>query len=438
LVVKKPGENWSRNEAKRDKASGLNGGTHLEQSVNRQADDSESLENTFPKLLHCRDSEWGGKRVALRQKEFGIWHEYTWKDCYEKTKFIALGLISLGLRNGDIVSILGYNSPEWLWCELGAEAAGGTVLGFDPATGIEEMKHLMAGVRAKVVFVQDQEQVDKVLDIRSALPSLQRVVYWRRKELQRYKDPVLLSLAGLISMGESYVKSQPGEFERRLSEGKETDVAMILLGQGANGELKAWPATHGFLISSAHAALAMHPVHASDEYVSSASPSWFFEQVLGFGVSLLTGQRLNFAERADTAPMDFREISPQIVMYPSRTWEMMAEGIQKNMEGGSRLKRVLYHWSLSTGRKGADLVNNGHRAGLRGTILNRLVSVLLIRPLRDKHGLNRARVAYAAGGTLSEEASRTFHAFATNVEPVFGSSKDGIVTSPPPREIRIE
>jgi long-chain acyl-CoA synthetase len=247
-----------------------------------------------------------------------------------------------------------------------------------------------------------------------------------------------LSLSELVNLGESFERSQPGEFERRLLEGKKTDVAMILSSQRADGELKGWPATQGFLVSSALAALAMHPVRVGDEYVSSASPSWFFEQVLGFGVSLLTGQRLNFAERADTAPMDFREISPQIVSYPSRTWELVADGIQKNMEGGSRLKRALYQLNLSTSQKGADLVNQGHRASLLGTMLNRMVSLLLVRPLRDKHGLNRARVAYAAGGTLPEETSRIFHAFSINVEAVYGSSKDGIVTSPPPQEIRIE
>ena len=410
----------------------------MEEPVNRQSTDSESLEDTYPKLLSRRYNQWGEKRVALRQKEFGIWHEYTWKDCYEKTKFIALGLISLGLENGDIVSILGYNSPEWLWCELAVQAAGGTVLGLDRVSGTEETKDILARFSATVVFAQDQEQVDKVLEIRSGLPSLRRIVYWRRKGLQLYDDPALLSLHDLINLGESYEGSQPGVFDRRLSEGKDSDVAMMLSGQGPNGELKGWPATQGFLISSAQAALAMHPVHASDEYVSSASPSWFFEQVLGFGVSLMTGQRLNFAERADTAPMDFREISPQIVMYPSGTWEMMAEGIENNMEGGSRIKRALYHWSLSTGRKGGDLVNNGHRSGLRGMVLNRMVGLLLVRPLRDKHGLDRARVAYAAGGTFPEKTSRMFHAFAINVERIFGSSKDGIVTSPPPQEIRIE
>ena len=410
----------------------------MEEPVAEQSTNSDSLENTFPKLLHQRYQQWGEKRVALRQKEFGIWREYTWNDCYEKTKFIALGLISLGLKNGDIVSILGHSSPEWLWCELGVQAAGGTVAGINPVAGIDQVKNTLTSIPVEVVFAQDQEQVDKVMEISSGLPSLKRIVYWREKGLRHYNESILLSLSELVNLGESYERSQPGEFERRLLEGKETDVAMILSGQRANGELKGWPTTQGFLISSAQATLVKHPVHVGDEYVSGASPSWFFEQVLGFGVSLLTGQRLNFAERADTAPMDFREISPQIVMYPCKTWEMMAEGIGKNMEGGSRLKRALYHWSTSGGQKRNDLVNQGHRASLPGAILNRIVSLLLVRPLRDKHGLNRARVAYAAGGTLPEETSRMFHALSINVETVYGSSKDGIVTSPPPQEIRIE
>jgi long-chain acyl-CoA synthetase len=407
--------------------------------VDKLSIDGKPAGNTLPKLLHHRYRQWADKRVALRQKELGIWREYTWRDCHNRTKSIALGLISLGIKNGDTVAILGYNSPEWLWCELAAQAAGGTVLGLDPASDIGQMKDLLDRFRARVVFVQNQEQVDKVLEVRSALPSLQTIVYWRDKGLQHYDDRLLLSLAGLVSMGESYEKSQAGEFEHRLSEGKETDVAVILSGLlGANGEMKTWPATQGFLISSVQAALAMHPVQAGDEYVSSASPSWFFEQVLGFGVSLFTGQRLNFAERADTAAMDFREISPQIVMYPSTTWEMMGQGIKKNLEGGNRLKRVLYDLGLSLNRKCTDLGKNGHRIGLLNPIVNRVIRLFLVRPLRDKHGLNRARVAYAAGGALSQEISGFFCALAIDVKPVYGSSKDGIVTSPPPREIRIE
>jgi long-chain acyl-CoA synthetase len=257
--------------------------------------------------------------------------------------------------------------------------------------------------------------------------------------LRHYDDSLLLSLTDLVNLGESYEKSQAGVFEHRLSEGKETDVAVILSGPlGANGELRSWPATQGFLISSVQAALARHPVQAGDEYVSSASPSWFFEQVLGFGVSLFTGQRLNFAERADTAAMDFREISPQIVMYPSTTWEMMGQGIKKNMEGGSRLKRVLYNLSLSSNQKCTDTGKNVHRIGLLNPIVNRVIRLFLVRPLRDKHGLSRARVAYAAGGRLSQEISGLFCALLIDVEPVYGSSKDGIATSLPPQEIRIE
>ena len=411
----------------------------MAEPLDRQSIDRETLGNTLPQLLHQRYQQWGDKRVALRQKELGIWREYTWKDCYERTKLIALGLTSLDLKHGDIVGVIARSSPEWFWCELGVQAAGGTVLGVDTAIDAQEMKNVLGQFTVKVVFVQDQEQVDKVLEMQSALPSLQQIVYWRDKGLQHYHDRLLLSLAGLVGMGESYEKSQPGEFKHRLSEGKETDAAVILSGLAvANGELKSWPATQGFIISSVRAALAMHPVQAGDEYVSVASPSWFFEQVLGFGVSLFTGQRLNFAESADTAAMDFREISPQIVMYPSKAWERIAEGIQSNMEGGSRLKRVLYNLSLSSGRKCTDPGKNGHRIGVLYPILNRVANLLLVRPLRDKHGLNKARVAYAAGGTLPEEPSRMFHALGINVEPVYGSSKDGIVASPPPQEIRIE
>jgi long-chain acyl-CoA synthetase len=397
-----------------------------------------TVEDTLPKLLCRNRQQWGTSLVAMRKKEYGIWREYTWNDSYEMVKAIFLGLTRLGIGAGDSVSILADNNPEWFWSELAVQTARSIVIGLNSAGSIEETKGLMILSRAKFAMVQDQEQVDKLLAIKKELPSLQRIIYWNGKGLRHYDNPILISLDELIRMGEEHEKNQPGDFERRLAHGKGDDIAVMLFTLGANDSPKLVPATHKFLLSAAEAALTSNPVHNSDEYVSIISPAWFFEQTLGFCTSLLTGQRLNFAERTETAPQDMREISPDVLAYPPKLWKVMAETIQENMVDGTWLKKRLYSFSLSLGYKRIRLTQENHRMGLVGRSLGSIADLLVLRPLRDKHGFIRARVIYTAGGTPPEEIVRFFSAIGVNVQQIFGSTKGGIVTEPPAADLKIE
>ena len=390
---------------------------------------------TLPQLLYLEDQRWSEKGIAMRQKELGIWREYSWKDCRDSSRSIALGLINLGLEENDLVAILGYGCPEWFWCELAVQAVGGSVLGLEPSNTAEQVRERLRRFEPRILMAQDQEQVDKALEVAASIPSLRKIVYWRGKGLQHYSDPLLVSLSGMMSTG-----TPPGamdEFERRLRRGTKTDLAISGSMLTAKGESKSWSASHGLLLDSARTAIAMHPVTWRDEYVCGLSPAWFFEQGLGLGVSLLAGQRLNFAERAETITMDFREISPQVVLYPAPSWEAIAQAIDSRMTAGGRLKKTLYRLVLAGRDKRSGAGNGNHVRPAPRPILNRAIGPLLPRPLRDKHGLNRARVAYAAVGTLSPQAADIFHALGIRVQPVFASSQDGIVECAPPEELAI-
>jgi long-chain acyl-CoA synthetase len=374
----------------------------------------------------------------LRKKEYGIWREYTWEDCYKRAKAISLGLISLGLDAGNGVAILADNSPEWFWSELGVQTARGIAAGLNPAGSTEETKGLMTLARAKFALAQDQEQVDKLLEIKEGIPSLQKIIYWHEKGLQHYPDSVLMSIAELTKLGEAQEKSRTKDFERRLHHGNGNDIAMMIFALGTKGSLKVVPATHQFLITSAEAALACNPVRDSDEYFCMISPAWFFEQILGFVVSLLTGQRLNFAEKAETALEDSREISPHVVAYPPKLWEKIAEAIQKNTANSTWLKRTVFNRSISAGYERVDLASVGRRMSLPRKTVYRVADFAAFRPLRDKHGLNRARIVYTAGRALSPETLRFFHAIGIDIQQIFGSTKGGITLAPPAEDLRIE
>jgi len=398
----------------------------------------QSMDNTFPKLLLRNYRQWGDTRVALRKKEYGIWKEYTWKECYEKVKAIFLGLVSVGLEAGDKVSILGDNNPEWFWSELAVQSAGGIALGLNPGSSPQEAKYVLEDSQSKLVLVQDQEQVDKLLEINDELPLLQRIVYWNDKGLRHYDDAILVSLAEVIRLGEEHEKSHPGHFEQNLAVGKGDDLAMILYTLGSNGLPKALPATYQFLLSSLESALASNPAYDSDEYVSVITPGWFFEQVLGFAACLVTGQRLNFIERPETAPEDSREISPHILVYPSPVWDQIASAIETNVGSGTWLKRTLYHRSLSLGYDRADLSSSGGQMNIFKRLLHPIAGLVVFRPLKDKHGLNRARVIYAAGSVLPPQTTRFFAAIGVNLRQIFASTEGGVVSVHPGDDVNIQ
>lgn len=385
--------------------------------------------------------QWGDSRVALRKKELGIWREYTWKDCYQKVKSLSLGLASLGIEAGDRISILGDANPEWFWFELAIQACGGIVVGLPAGGSFQEVKYLAEHSQSKLVIAQDQEQVDKLLEIKNDLPSLKRVIYWNEKGLRQYDDPILMSLTELMASGEDYQKSHPELFEQNLALGKGDDIAIILYTAGTTGLPKGVPTSYRFLLSSLEAAVAANPIYESDEYVCVTSPGWSFEQTLGFGASLMIGQKLNFPEEADTAPEDLREISPHTLIYPSRLWELVASVIRMGMAHSTWLKRTLYNRSLPVGRKAADqsLREGGNPLG--GFFLgmaNLMAKLIVFRPLRDKHGLNRVRVPYTAGGMLAPDILELFQAMGVNLRQIFGSVEGGIISAHTKSDFKLE
>ncbi len=356
-------------------------------------------------------------------------------------KSLSLGLASLGVEAGDRISILGDNNPEWFWFELAIQAAGGTVIGLPPGGSPQEVKYLAEHSQSKFVIAQDQEQVDKLLEIKNDLPSLNRVIYWNEKGLRQYDDPILMSLTELIASGEDYEKSHPELFEQNLALGKGDDIAMILYTAGTTGLPKGVPTSYRFILSSLEAAVASNPIYESDEYVCVTSPGWFLEQALGFGASLMIGQKLNFPEEADTAPEDLREISPHTLVYPSRLWELVASVIMMGMSHSTWLKRTLYDRSLPVGHKVAARSLRDRVSPLGGLFLgmaNLIARLIVFRPLRDKHGLNRVRVPYTAGGMLSPDILELFQAMGVNLRQIFGSPEGGIISAHSKSDFKLE
>jgi len=193
-------------------------------------------DETLPKLLRKRAEEYGNRKIAMREKKLGIWEEYTWSEYYRKVKYFSLGLLSLGLKKGDNVAILGENKPEWFWAELAAQAVGAIVVGIFTDCLPSEVMFYLSHSDSKIVVAYDQEQIDKILEIKDSLPLLEKVIFWDPKGLWNYKDPILMSFDNVLGLGEDYEKENTGVYEKHVDRGNSDDIAVLCYTSGTTGE----------------------------------------------------------------------------------------------------------------------------------------------------------------------------------------------------------
>lgn len=320
--------------------------------------------DTLPKLL-VRNFLQNPHKVAMRVKDRGIWKEYTWKDYYEKVKYFSLGLIRLGLKKGDKISVLGENKPEWYWAELAVQSAGGTAVGIFVDCISSEVKYYVEHSDSKFVVVHDQEQVDKLLGIKDQLPLLNKVIYWEPKGLWNYMDSILISFDEVLDLGRAYEREYPGLFEKRISEGRGEDMGVICYSSGTTALPKGAMLSQKFLRESARDLSNMDNWgERGYQYLSFIPPAWVTEQMLGIAGPLVADLVINFPEKPETVQDDLREIGPEILFYGSKLWESVNRMVQAKMTDSSFLRRLVYRIFLPVGLRVADVQINGNKPNL--------------------------------------------------------------------------
>jgi len=384
--------------------------------------------DTLPKLLKYNYEKYGDRKVAMRVKDKGLWQRYTWKDYYEKVKYFSLGLISLGLEPGDKVSILGENKPEWFWAELAVQAARGTVVGIFTDCTPPEVKYYVEHSDSKFVVAHDQEQIDKLLEIKDELPLLKKVVYWDPKGLWSYDEPILMSFNEVLSLGKEYEKSHPGLFEENIEKGKGQDIGILCYTSGTTGLPKGAMVTQGGAVGVARSWYEVDKWRDDEQYVSFLPPAWITEQDLGIAGSLVSGLQINFPEQPETVQENIREIGASILFFGPRQWESMIRLVQAKITDTSKLRRALYHLFLPVGYKVADLRLAKKKVNWFWRTVYSISYWALFRPLRDKLGLLGVRCAYTAGAAVSPDILRYFQSIGVNIKQLYGSSEQGLLT----------
>lgn len=392
--------------------------------------------DTFPKLLASHYEKWP-ENVAMRKKDFGIWKEYTWRDAYVNVRYLSLCFLHLGLQRGDKVAIIGENEPEWFWAEFAAQAAGGISVGIYTDMVPEQVEFMFSHSKSVIAVANDQEQVDKFLEIRDKIPRLKKIIYWDPKGLRNYHDPLLLSYSKAIELGKSYEKSHSDAFEKSLSMGSAEDIAALFYTSGTSGEPKAGMLSHRALINSGATFLEFNALSPTDNLFSYLPAAWIGES-WATAAHLKGPVILNFAEEPETVQEDMREIGPTIASYGPRQWEDMARTIQVRISEAAYFNRLLYKIFLKVGYKRTDLIEKNIKANLLWRFLIKMADNLVLYPLRENFGLRNCRIATTGSSAMSVDTFRFWSALGLRLKQIYGSTEAGFVAGHRSEEIYFE
>jgi long-chain acyl-CoA synthetase len=367
--------------------------------------------NTFPKLLRLNALEYS-EDVAFREKDFGVWREFTWADYQTRVHDFALGLVDLGLERGDVVALIGDNRPDWVAGEIAAHAVGAMSLGMYRDALDEEVTYLLNAGGAKIVFAEDEEQIEKLLGLGERVPDLRHIVYSDPRGLRKYVDARLTSANDLAKKGRERAVREPKLYDRLVDATQGDAVAILCTTSGTTAHPKLAMLSAERLLRHCAAYLSFDPKGPDDEYVSVLPLPWIMEQVYALGKALLCRMKVNFVEEPDTMMHDFREISPTFVLFAPRIWETIAAEVRARIMDASPVKRGLYEFGM---KSGLAALASGHRSMVAETVL--------FRALRDRLGFTRLRSAATGGAALGPDTFRFFRALGVPLRQLYGQTE---------------
>lgn len=384
--------------------------------------------DTLPKHFLERLRQYGDKKIAMRQKDYGIWKAFSWQDSYEHVRDFCLGLVELGLQRGDKVCIIGDNDPQYFWAQLAIQSGGGVAVGIFTDSIPSEIEYIVNHSDATFVLAKDQEQCDKLLEIKDKVPAVKKVIYWEDRGLWNYDESWLMEFAQIEALGRRVTQESPGRFEELVAQGCGDDLAIFCYTSGTTGLPKGAMIAHKNLLGGANAALQVDPRYDTDEYLSFLAPAWITENALGFTVHVLTGMILNFPESPETVQENLRENAPHALLFSSRLWESLVSMVQARINDTTAINRWLYRLFLPVGYRVAEMRFAQKTVPLLWQVLYRLGDVAVFHPLRDKLGLINVKSAYTAGAALSPDVVRFFRAIGVNIKQLYGSTEVQIHT----------
>jgi long-chain acyl-CoA synthetase len=365
--------------------------------------------DTLPKRLLHNAANWP-RDVSIREKELGVWRVYSWSECRDQIRLVALGLKSLGVRRGEVVALMGRNRPNWIWGELAAQSLGCMTLGIYEDVLAAEAGYLCQAAGVAAVLCEDEEQVDKLLGLEGT--DLRLIVYHDDRGMAKHDDPRLVPWMRLQALGGELLERQPTAFETEIAQGSGEDVAILCTTSGTTAQPKLAMLQHRPFLDHIAAYLRADPRLPTDEYVSILPLPWIMEQVYVAVMPLLCRIRVSFPESQDTAMRDLREIGPTHILLAPRVWEQTAADTRSRIMDAGAVTRRLFAGAVAAA---TAAVERGGR--------HRLADLLLFAPLRDRLGFTKLKSAATGGAALGPDTFRFFLAMGVPLKQLYGQTE---------------
>lgn len=377
---------------------------------------------TLPKAL-LNIVEKQPNRIAMRRKDYGIWHDITWTDYLENVKHVTLGLHALGVQYKEHVAIIGENRPEWLYSALGIVCAGGAWVGVYTTNPVAECEYVVGHSDAVVYICEDEEQLDKALAFRDKTPKLRKLIVWEMEGLKHYKDPMLMSFDQLLELGKEEDRKNPGLFMQLTELAKPEDIAGIIYTSGTTGPPKGALLAHEGYLWVGQAAQAIMPATNEDETISFLPLNHVYEQIFDMMFHLTVGHIVNFTENTDTVMADMQEISPTIFHAVPRIWEKYYSGIVLKMADATWLKRTLYKIALMIGTRYNNRALTKKKVPLHLALAYHLAYFTVFWKLKERLGFDRVRIGVSGAAPISHEILKFFQSIGIPIREGYGMTE---------------
>ena len=396
------------------------------------------MQTTFPRLL-LEHASRQPDAPALREKEYGIWQTLTWAELAAMVRALAGGLSRAGLQRGQHIVVVGENRPRLYATMLAAQSVGAIPVPLYQDAVAAEFVFPVTNAEVAFAVVEDQEQVDKMLEVREQCPGLTHIWYDDPRGLRKYREPGLASLDDLIEAGQAHNQQHPGWFQAEVDQARPEDVASMFFTSGTTGNPKGVVHTHFALIDRAQAGARFDKLTAREEVLAYLPPAWIGQNCFSYAQWLVCGYVVNCPESASTVMIDLKEIGPTYYFAPPRIFEGLLTSVMIRMEDAGRLKRWLFNHFMDVARRVGPARMAGKQLGLADSLRYMLGNLLVYGPLRNTLGMSRIRVAYTAGEAIGPDLFTFYRSIGINLKQLYGSTETAVfVCLQPDHEVKAD
>ena len=394
--------------------------------------------DTFPRWL-MHHAKLRPQQPSMREKEYGIWQTYTWAQVAENVRAIACGLAQLGFKRGDRLAVVGDNRPRLYWSVAACQCLGGIPVMMYQDAVAQEMAYVLQDAEIKFAVVEDQEQVDKMLEIQPDAPMLEHVIYDDARGMRHYTQTLLMGLDELQEMGRIHDRNQPDFLDGEIAKGASDDISIMLYTSGTTGKPKGVCQTHGAFIAAARGAIQFDKLTDKEDILSYLPMAWVGDHLFSFAQATVAGFTINCPESGETVMNDLREIGPTYYFAPPRVFENLLTQVMIRMEDAGSLKRKIFHHFMDVARRcGADILDGKPVSG-GDRFQYWLGNLLVYGPLKNVLGMSRIRVAYTAGAAIGPDLFRFYRSIGINLKQLYGQTETcAYVCLQPDGEIKLD